>query len=352
MSESDHDPSPEALLPPPALAWRDRSTASLLFGIFVVALGFCCLGMVAAMGIGIGAASALPTGRGISLRSAIPAATIYLVFAGFLFSTGIGSMMLRRWARALLAALSWIWLGSGALALLFVFAILPKFSTAMAAAVPPGQVAPPMGLMVGCMLAAVILIYIAVPLPLALFYNGRNVRATFEAKDRPRWTDRLPTPLLGLFIVLAFSTASVLALPWYGSIPALGRILTGTSALLFSLIFAAVTGAGTWWVWRRSILGWWVAVALWAFGAISALWTFTGKIDWNAYYAQMGMNEQQTRMTAAFSPDALFASPVVRAIILLTWIGIGVLLVWLRKFFGGEDGEGSIKKDRTFSEKE
>jgi hypothetical protein len=86
------------------------------------------------------------------------------------------------------------------------------------------------------------------------------------------------------------------------------------------LIFAAVTGAGAWWVWRRSILGWWVAVALWVFGEVSAILTFAGNFDWHAYYVQIGLTEQQIEMTRGFSPEELIANPWVVAIMVLAFL--------------------------------
>src|SRR6185295_8171013 len=160
-----------------------------------------------------------------------------------------------------------------------------------------------------------------------------NVRATFEARDRPRWTDRLPTPLLGLFLVFAFTFLASLTLPLYGVIPAFGRLLSGPSAWAFGLTFAAATGAGAWWVWQRSILGWWTGVALWLVGAVSTVLTFVGDFDWNAYYSQAGLTEQQIRMTRGLSPAELFANPFVLGLMILMWIGISVVLFWTKKFF-------------------
>ncbi len=340
MSVADHDPSAESF--PPSPPFRDRSTAILLMGLFVVLIGLACLGMVALMAVGVGAASAMSPGQGARFRSTIPAAALYFGVAAFFLATGIGSAMVRRWARALLAVVSWMWLAIGVIALMMVTALLPKLKTVFEAATPHGAPAAPAGLMVGCMVVALIAIYVALPLPLALFYSAKNVRATFEARDRPRWTDHLPTPLLGLFLVLAFWGFTALEMPLYGALPVLGRLLSGASTWAFGLIFAAATFGGAWWVWRRSILGWWVAVALWVFGALSSILTFAGDFDWHAYYLQIGLTEQQIEMTRGFSPEEMFANPWVMAIMLLTWLGIGALLIWIKKFFAPSAAPGPV----------
>lgn len=338
MSAADHDsPAASPSSPPP---FRDRATAILLMGLFVVLIGLGCLGMVALVSFGVGAASAMAPGQATSFRTTIPAIALYLALAVFFLITGIGATTLRRWARALISVVSWMWLAAGGFALVLVLTILPQIMATMEKAAPQGAPAPPAGLMVGCMVGALLLIYVAIPLPLALFFSGRNVRATFEARDRPRWTDRLPTPLLGLFLVLAFATLSALELPLYGAVPAFGKLLTGPSMWAFALIFATAAGAGAWWVWRRSILGWWAAVAFWIFGTISTIWTFAGGFDWNAYYTEMGLSPQQIRMTEGLSPADLFASPLVLGVMALAWLGIGAVLFWTQKYFAAPAAPG------------
>jgi hypothetical protein len=339
MSVADHGSPAASPFPPPP--FRDRSTGILLMGLFVILIGLGCLGLVALMAVGVGAASAVSSGHGAPFRSTIPAALLYLAASAFFVVTGIGSTMARRWSRALLAVTAWMWLGVGGIALVLVTALLPQFRTVMESAAPPGTPPPPAGLMIGCMMGAMIALYVALPLPLALFYSGSNVRATFEARDRPRWTDRLPTPLLGLFLVLAFAAVSAFELPFYGAVPAFGKLLTGNSIWVFGLLFAAASGVGAGWVWRRSILGWWMAVALWIFGSVSSIWTFAGGFDWNAYYVQMGFSPQQIQLTQGLTPQELFKNPAVLAIMALTWLGVGAVLFWTKKFFTPSEGLGA-----------
>lgn len=332
MNSFDQDP-PTASPLPSAPPYRDRGTAILLMGLFVAFLGLCCFGMLAMMGIGI-AASALGSPAGQApLRSLIPAFSVYLIFAAFFLTTGIGSAMVKRWARALLAVISWMWLAFGVVAFVMMVVLLPKLGAVFRSATPPGAAAPPAGLMVGCMLAMVIVIYVALPLALALFFSGKNVKGTFEARDRPRWTDRLPAPLLGLLLIFAFSSACLLVLPLYGVIPAFGLLLTGTSAWVFGCVLAAATGAGAWWVWQRSILGWWTGVALWILGAASTARTFSGDFDWDAYYTHAGLTAQQIELTRGLSPAELFSNPLILGLMVVMWIAVGAVLFWTKKFF-------------------
>ncbi len=341
MNAADHEVPAESPIPssPPFI---DRGTASFIMGLLVVLIGFGCLGMVALVAFGVGAASAMAPGQATSFRTTIPAIVLYLAFAVFFLTTGVGAATFRRWARALLSVVSWMWLAVGGFALVLVLAILPQITATMEKAAPPGAPAPPAGLMVGCMLGALIFIYVAIPLPLALFFSGKNVRATFEARDRPRWTDRLPAPLLGLLLVLAFSAFSALQMPLYGAVPAFGKLLSGAAMWVFVAVFAGVTGAGAWWVWHRSILGWWAAVAFWIFGTVSTIWTFAGGFDWNAYYTEMGLSPQQIRMTEGLSPADLFANPFVLGIMALAWLGLGAVLFWTQRFFAAPAAPGPV----------
>jgi hypothetical protein len=135
---------------------------------------------------------------------------------------------------------------------------------------------------------------------------------------------------------------SALELPLYGAVPAFGKLLSGASVWVFGLSFAAAAGAGAGWVWRRSILGWWMAVALWVFGSVSSIWTFGGGFDWNAYYLRMGLSQQQIQLTRGLSPEELFANPVVLGIMALTWLGIGAVLFWTKKFFVDPAAPGTV----------
>lgn len=340
MNVADHDAPVASPLPsdPP---FRDRGTAILLMGLFVALIGLGCLGMVALVAVGIGAAAALAPGQASPFRTTLPAMSLYLMLAAFFIAAGVAAVRFRRWARSLLAVVSWMWLASGAIASIVVVAMLPQIQASLESAAPPGAAAPPPGLVVGCMLAVMILIYVAVPLPLALFWSGRNVRATFEARDRPRWTDRFPAPLLGLFLILAFCSITSLQLPLYGVVPAFGKLLAGGAMWAFTLIFAGATAAGAWWVWHRSILGWWTAVAVWIFGTFSTIWTFAGGFDWNAYYVQMGLSPEQVRMSQGLSPAELFANPFVLGSLAVAWLGVGAALFWTRTFFVGPAAPGS-----------
>ncbi len=124
---------------------------------------------------------------------------IYGVVAIALAWLGFGSVMAKRWARALMAIFSWSWLIVGVWTCAFMVFLMPRIVASMAstmASQPSGQSLPQeqiaismevgMGLTLG-------IGFVILPLIWTLFYSGRNVKATVEARDPvTRWTDRCP----------------------------------------------------------------------------------------------------------------------------------------------------------------
>jgi len=91
--------------------YKDRRTGLLLFGILWILIGLAQGGMSLLLvgGTIAGSPGALP------MRMAAPMALMYLgIGTGFVL-LGVGSMMPRRWARALILVLSWMWLITGVL---------------------------------------------------------------------------------------------------------------------------------------------------------------------------------------------------------------------------------------------
>jgi len=57
----------------------------------------------------------------------VPGLMLYVVAAAVLISLGYGSYLARRWARALILVLSWIWLVSGIGGIVFWALFMPQF---------------------------------------------------------------------------------------------------------------------------------------------------------------------------------------------------------------------------------
>ena len=108
------------------MPYKDRSAGLIIFGILTILLG-CLTGLFVLLMLVGQAASARTTGASAPFSTILPAIFIYGALAVALVWLGIGSIMARRWARALLLIFSWSWLGMG----LFVVAILAFFMPKM-----------------------------------------------------------------------------------------------------------------------------------------------------------------------------------------------------------------------------
>lgn len=327
---------PLAASPP---SYQDRGTGLLVFGIFELCLGLLCLVISGftllslSLSRSLAAQSGLPPGTAISPWQLLPSFSIYLGAAAFLLTAGVGSILARRWARALMLVFSWLWLIVGAVSLLFLLFFLPDLFARLAAQ-GGAEASAPMVAVQGCAWAALFLFFLVLPALFVLFYRSPHVRATCEARDpRPRWTDRVPLPLLGTSVILACTAVGCLLATLQGAVLIFGRLWTGWPATVFLLILAAAClalAAGTSlrlsWAWP-GLLG------LWALGVISAaLFVWTG-VDWKAMYAAMNLPTQQIE---ALGLDALFRGPRFAIPVGVSALaGLG-FLIWIRRYFQPE----------------
>jgi hypothetical protein len=193
---------------------------------------------------------------------------------------GIGSIMPRRWARALLLVFSWCWLVVGVLAVGFMAFLLPHMLANMTAA---GTAAHPVSnarlqvIVMAVMLLFLGVFFVIVPAVWIFFYNSRHVKATCEARDPvPRWTDACPLPVLGFCVILMVGVSSMLVMPVSGHcvMPFFGMFLTGIPGSLGYLAFAAIWFYAAWSLYKLRHLGWWlIFIALFVY-MVSAMCTF------------------------------------------------------------------------------
>lgn len=316
-------------------SYKDRGTGLLVFGIFELCLGLLCLVIsgFTFLSLSLAAQNSLQMGPAISPRQLLPSLSIYLGAAAFLLTVGIGSILARRWARALMLVFSWLWLIAGALTFLFLIFFLPDLFARIAAQ-GGAQASAPMAAVQGCAWAALFLFFLALPALFVLFYRSPHVRATCEARDpRPRWTDRVPLPLLGTSLMLAYTAAGCLLATFQGAILVFGRLWTGWPATVFLLILAAVCLALAVATYLRLPWAWPGLLGLWALGVTSAaLFVWTG-VDWKAMYAAMNMPTQQIE---ALGLDALFRGPRFAIPVGVSALaGLG-FLIWIRRYFQTE----------------
>ncbi|HEX7150168.1 MAG TPA: hypothetical protein VF618_01680 [Thermoanaerobaculia bacterium] len=266
---------------------NDRSTGLVVFGAVQILVGIVC---------------------GIALLAAVAATvtTTSMIFltgiaAFFFVAAGVGSIKARRWARALSTVVSALWLAGGVIALLSTLLIVPR--------VYPGA-------RIGLIAAGIALAAIVLPAILFFFYRRDDVRATCERRDKPRWTDAVPLPVLALALVMAFASLWLLVRMSEPVVPLFGMVMTGGPAALTLLALAVLCGILAVQSYRLKESAWWTVVLLQVIGCTM----------WAVSMARGGSRD-----------------PVVWGVTIATWVGYFAFLLMLRKYFvGGRGGRPRV----------
>lgn len=323
----------------PQQPFKNRKAGLVIFGLLTIIGGSVCalfalLAAVAPM-LAAKAPNPPPTSPNV-----LPAVGMYCAMAiGFVW-LGVGSIMARRWARALLAVISWtlaVW-GICALALLVMMA--PQFKQTMAAAQPPNQ--PPLsdsmqtGMIVG-MFCFFGLFGVVGPLIWALFYSGRNVKATCEVLDPvPRWTDRCPLPVLALSLWLLFGAITMVGMALlYPVAPFFGLLISGNIARAYHMCLGLIWIYAAWALYRLDWRGWWVVFVAMTASILSSVITFS-RHDVTEMYGVMHYSAQQIAMIQKFG----FGSHTMLWSTMLFTVPILAYLLYIRKFFPRRTANG------------
>lgn len=315
--------TPAGIRPDPP-AYRDRSTRLFVTGLFLVVLGCCSILLGAFSAVTLLFLPDVPEAPQYGASQMVQGLLLYAGLGTVLIVLGVGSIRARRWVRPLVLILGWSWLAMGILAALLGAFMMPRVLDTLAVDDPalPWVVA-------GCMGTAFGLLGILAPAILLLLYSKRDVAATLDARDpREVWTDKIPTPLLGLVLWLAYGAVAMAASSLYAVFP-LGRtIVTGAPAVAVYLALAALWGYLAIQLARRDRTAWWVAVAavvaLAAWGA-----TVLPRTDWAELLRLMGTPVDQPGM-----PDvaAMYQSPWFLAWMGLIWAGTLAYLLFVRRY--------------------
>jgi hypothetical protein len=262
---------------------------------------------------------------------------VYGLFAAAFIALGIGSLHLRRWARALTLVASWYGLLTGILVTVLFTAILPVASRmAMRAQSSQGPGADSMALgFLAVLITLLIVVFafflIVVPLAFVIFYSRNDVLLTFRAHDPAEsWTDRLPLPVLGASLLFGAGGAYSLLFGFLTPLfPFFGRFYSGIAggAGLFAIglldLFLAVA------IFRRNRTAWWVALVTYILRFVSVVLTYSRADIWQAY-AKLGWSDAQIQ--------AASANPIFHSHVLVWWstfsmVGVIGYLLWLKRFF-------------------
>ena len=278
--------------------YKDRSTGLTIFGILTLLLGCLCGLFVPLILLGQVMAAKVPNAPAPNLLTILPGIVLYGVLAVALTWLGIGSIMKRRWARALLLIFSWTWLVIG----IFSTVITPFMMSKALANLPPnaqtGQPLMPPAAITGMIIGMTIflgLFFVLLPGIYTYFYSSRHVKATCEDRDPVRrWTDTCPLPVLALSLWTWLSVPMMVGMSLTGHSvqPFFGMFLTGLPGSLSYLIIAAIWGISGWWLYRLDSRGWWLILIMLGAYLVSNLLTFTHH-DFIEIYSLMGYPQTQ-----------------------------------------------------------
>jgi hypothetical protein len=259
-------------------------------------------------------------------RSTLGAAGLmYGIYGAGLIWLGIGSMLCRRWARAVLLVLSWSWLLAG------VVSVVSNIVTTRALFAKPefsaGEQLPML-----IMLIISVLFFVVIPGAMVLFYRSPLVAATCVARDpAPRWTDRCPLPVLACSLWFGICALFMVIPPIIGLsiIPVFGRLLTGTPAAVVSFAFAALSLYLAWATYRLKPAAWWVMLIASAALTASAVITFQ-RVDFIDIYRKLGFPDQVTRQ---LQDMRILTSKMIVWWAVIVFLLFVVYLIWIRKYF-------------------
>jgi len=319
----------------PLSGFQDRKTGLVVFGILTALMGGLCALVVPLIFFSqsMAAQSGVPQNSQV-LWSVVP---VYGGLAVVLIWLGIGSMMARRWARALLLILSWSGLVIGVISLGFMAFAMPQIMGATHVAGQPELPASATSTIMVIIMIVLGVIYVVLPGAWLLFYRSRHVKATCEAYDPVvRWTDRCPLPVIAVCLWLGFSSASMplMAVFYKGAFPLFGNFVVGPLGSGIYILIALLWGYSAWAFYKLEQRGWWIVVVSLCLFTVSAFLTYS-RHDPLELYTLMGYPEQQIAQMQKFNFVKGHA---------MAWISLGAMvpflgyLIYLRRFFPRQGG--------------
>jgi hypothetical protein len=175
----------------------------------------------------------------------------YYLIAVLFIPLGYGHLKMWRWVRTLSLTLLWSWLVVGAPLIVMVFFIL---AASKDLSLPAALIA----------LIFLGLSYLVFPGLLIRFYQGRDVRRTFETKDaKSYWVEGLPIPILVLSSLYSFYIIVLhLLVLFNGMFPVFGVFRFGYQGIVLLDIAIACLVCIIWGTLRLRLWAWWGSVIL------------------------------------------------------------------------------------------
>jgi hypothetical protein len=319
-------------------AYHDRGTVLVVFGVFQIILGLLAALMVPLAAFGAFMSRLAPGGGTMRPGQFIAGVASYAFLAAALIGLGIGSVQMKRWARALTLVTSWYGLITGSLITVLLTAMLPVAMRSILAQAQRnvGGAAPTMSTGAMAVVLTLIIIFaafflVAVPISFVVFYSRQDVLETVRRRDPiERWTDLSPLPVLGASVVFAIAAFySLLAGVTTPVFPFFGRYLAGIPGSACFVVVAVLDSFLAGALFRQEVSGWWLAVVSVPLRVVSVALTYARASTVQAF-SKMGMSDAQVKM--------LSANPMFRGHVLQWWGTISMLLLfgyllWLKRYF-------------------
>lgn len=307
--------------------FKDRRTGLILFGLLQVFMGVCSALLIPMMLLALTIAP--KTQPELNFQTMAPMLGIYALFAVVLIWLGAGSILARRWARALTLVLAWTWLIIGAMSMIMMVFFMPNVYDVAA----QGQQVPPEMRMfmqvvmtgtLGCM-------YLFLPGSFVLFYQSQHVKATCDARDpHIRWTDKCPLPVLAMSLMLGYGSLSIFFTAGYGFVmPFFGMLLKGLSGGLVMLAFSLLSAYLAWATYRLKISAWWTMLVVYLILGVSSIITFT-RFDMMDMYREMDIPADQLKIIEESGMLTQMNMPLMFGLGFAFFIGY---MLWVRKHF-------------------
>ncbi len=309
---------------------HDRSAGLVVFGILEILIG----GLLAALAPLTVAAMVLVgrlEGRDTAgeLWGVLPGLVTYAVIGLAFIIIGIGSIRARRWARALILVLSWLWLVSGVVAIMvspwFLRALLSQLGAA-------GGLQREVTIIVQVTMTLFLgFVCVALPAAFVAFYRSPHVAATCRARDPgPSWIDDCPPHILSLALLFALAALSVLASPGFGfALPVFATVLSGWAGAVGWALILALLVYLVWGTCRRDPVTWWVAIV----GTVVAAVATTASlilIPIEEMLDELRLLPEQRAIIDQMTPPSLRMLVVLS---LVTWGSLLAYLVFVRRYF-------------------
>ena len=268
---------------------QHKNRRGLLIGVGIVELLFAAFLLLMLLLMGFSFVMTLFLDQSEQLYPAGSVAYVIIIYGGmcaFFVVMGIGTIRGKTWARKIMLVVSAFWFLTGLMTLLFsLFAMNPLFDMMDTMS----------GLPIGGIIKAVMTVFLVIFFVLLLALMCRvnvspDVKRTFDTLDEQKhWTDRMPLPLLAVFMFVVFVGLSLLS-SVFMPVPFMffGAPMSGPQGKGLWLLSAVLLFFFAYLLFKKRKAGWIGSLALYSFFSLTTIVTIISK-GLSAYYQDAGM---------------------------------------------------------------